>query len=143
MKYKHIPSAIHNLGQSFCSTMNYLDNGYVIDDLERIHRAGYDIRIDWLHCRFDPADIVTPRIQRSVGRTGDRLRAQFATQNVDLEKITVLSFHWPADGSMEMRATDDRGQEFRQTILMEESREQGGKPGDPAAKRWKFWRKFW
>lgn len=46
MKYKHIYSAIHNFGHSFTSLMNYVDDDYVIDELDKIHAEGHDIEVD-------------------------------------------------------------------------------------------------
>ena len=54
MKYKNIYSAIHNLGQSFLSLMNYVDGVYVIDDLSDITARGLDVEIDWLTNTFIP-----------------------------------------------------------------------------------------
>ncbi|AWY00274.1 hypothetical protein A8139_09885 [Marinomonas primoryensis] len=48
MKYKNIKSAIHNFGHSFVSLMNYVDEDYVIDEIGKIHKQGYDIEINWL-----------------------------------------------------------------------------------------------
>ena len=33
MKYRRIDGALHNLGHSFVSYTNYVDDGFVIDDL--------------------------------------------------------------------------------------------------------------
>jgi hypothetical protein len=66
MKYKNINSAIHNFGHSFVSFMNYIDDGFVIDDLRKIHIDGKDIEIDWMTGHFSPAELPTPRIRRSI-----------------------------------------------------------------------------
>lgn len=55
MKYKHIPSAIHNFGHSFTSLMNYVDDGYVIDDLQKIHEKGLDTEVSPRICGWRTA----------------------------------------------------------------------------------------
>jgi hypothetical protein len=56
VKYKNISAAIHNLGHSFVGLINYIDDGYVLDDLLSIVSSGHDITIDWLHRTFTPED---------------------------------------------------------------------------------------
>jgi hypothetical protein len=50
MKYKGIKSDAHNFTHSFVSYMNYVDDGYVIDDLRECARKakGRRVTIHWL-----------------------------------------------------------------------------------------------
>ncbi len=113
MKYKYIYAAIHNLGHSFVGLTNYVDDGYVVDDLINIVSDGQDITIDWLNRTFSPDTQITPRIRESiefyVAGMSDRLRSQ----DVDPACIETLEFHWPAKGRRYMWAVDDRGKEYK------------------------------
>jgi hypothetical protein len=66
LKYKNIPSAIHNLGHSFTSFANYINDGYIIDDLADIHRKERGIEIDWLAGSFAPDKLASSRIRESI-----------------------------------------------------------------------------
>jgi len=113
MKYKNIYSAIHNFGHSFTSLMNYVDNDYVIDELENIHHKGYDIEVDWKTLTFTPETMASERIKKSIGYWGDSLNKHLSSQNVEQEKLESLRFVWPAGGRKFMLATDDRGKEYK------------------------------
>ncbi|EDM25287.1 hypothetical protein LNTAR_24948 [Lentisphaera araneosa HTCC2155] len=120
MKYKNIHSAIHNFGDSFFSLMNYVDNNYVIDDLENIHRNGYDIEIDWINISFTPKEMVTKRILESISYRASYLKDHFKSQNVDIGAIKSLYFKWPAKGRKYMEATDDNSKKYK--IYVQESK---------------------
>ncbi len=113
VKYKNIYSAIHNFGHSFTSLMNYVDGGYVIDELEDIHCQGCDIEIDWFTRRFEPESLASSRIKKSIGYWGDSLPKHMASHNVELEKISSLKFLWPAGERKTMLAVDDREREYK------------------------------
>jgi hypothetical protein len=120
MKYKNIYSAIHNLGASFTSLMNYMLDGYVIDDLASIHKQGFDIEIDWLSGALSPESLESARIRASIETYRSSLERQFAQQNVNIASITQLRFHWPVGGRKYMAATDDRGKAYK--IYVNESK---------------------
>lgn len=66
-KYKVLKAFAHNFSHSFVSFTNYVDDGYVIDDLRNIvrNRKDHRISIDWIpSTEIDPE--LTPRIQKSV-----------------------------------------------------------------------------
>jgi hypothetical protein len=67
MKYKNIISAIHNFGHSFLSNENYVDEDFVIDELRNIHRKGYDISVNWITREFEPSQLLSERIKKSIG----------------------------------------------------------------------------
>src|SRR5438046_292404 len=48
MKYRNLKSIAHNFTHSFVSFMNYVDDGYVIDDLLEVARNGKPISIQWI-----------------------------------------------------------------------------------------------
>jgi len=113
VKYKNIYTAIHNLGHSFVGLCNYVDGGYVVDDLINIVSSDHDITIDWLNRTFAPETEVTPRIQRSIDFYATGMSDHLRSQDVDLACIKALEFYWPAKGRRYMRAVDDRGKEYK------------------------------
>ena len=114
MKYKNINSAIHNFGHSFFSLMNYVDGGYIIDELNNIHGKGYDIRVNWLTLEFKPSELSTERIKKSIDYWEDNLESNLLSQNVELKKLISLYFIWNADENKKyMLAIDDRGKEHK------------------------------
>ena len=113
MKYKHIYSAIHNLGHSFLSLMNYVDGQYIIDELFDIRSRGFDIEIDWLNNTFIPEEELTSKIKNSMAYYSENLTRNMESQNVDLNRIKALKLHWPAKGRKYMWAKDDRGKEYK------------------------------
>ena len=113
MKYKNIYSAIHNFGHSFLSLMNYVEGGYVIDDLMDIVSKGCDIEIDWLARTFTPQEEVTPRIKKSMDYYVADLKRHMQSQDVDVDRILALKLHWPAQGRKYMWARDDRGKTYK------------------------------
>ena len=108
VKYKNIYSAIHNFGQSFLSLMNFVDGGYVIDELINIRSKGYDIAIDWLKNTFTPEKEATPRINKSMDGYFADIKRHLQSHNVDVNRIRALKLHWPAKGRKYMWAKDDR-----------------------------------
>ena len=113
MKYKNIPSAIHNIGQSFLSLMNYVDDGYIVDELVAIHREGHDIWVDWIAGHFEPQHRAGGRIEKSVQMYRAELRDRLLSQNVELERLRSVALHWPAGGRRFMEAEDDRGRKHK------------------------------
>jgi phosphoribosylglycinamide formyltransferase 1 len=66
-KYKVLKSIAHNLSHSFVSFTNYVDDGYVIDDLRQLVRTveGNRITIDWIPgTEQNPG--LTPRVLESI-----------------------------------------------------------------------------
>lgn len=106
MKYKHIYSAIHNFGHSFTSLMNYVDDDYVIDELDKIHTEGNDIEVDWLTGQFKPVTLVTPRIQKSIGYWRDSLKKHMASQNVSVSTCRRLTIEARNTKPMSMRLSN-------------------------------------
>ncbi len=113
MKYKNIYSAIHNFGHSFTSSMNYVDNDFVIDELAKIHIKGYDIEVDWLTRKFEPVQMASPRIEKSIGYWANSLKKHLSSQDVEIERLNTLFFKWPAGQRKFMFAIDDRGKEYK------------------------------
>ncbi|WP_028024039.1 hypothetical protein [Enterovibrio calviensis] len=116
MKYKNIKSAIHNFGHSYISYENYVDGDFVLYELTSIHRKGYDISIDWLNGHFEPYQLCSERIEKSIGYWFAGLSKHLINQNVKLESLTALHFQWPAKQGPFILAVDDRGVEHKKEI---------------------------
>lgn len=93
--------------------MNYIDDDYVIDELTQIHIKGYDIEVDWLAEKFEPAQLASPRIKKSIGYWAGTLKQHLSSQGVELKRITSLHFKWPAGQRKYMAALDDRGKAYK------------------------------
>ncbi len=113
MKYKNIYAAIHNLGHSFLSSMNYVDGRHVVEDIEEIHAEGHQITIDWLQGDFIPKSRSNLRIEKSISHYVASIEQQFASLNVDVGRLTCLKFQWPVRSRKYMEATDDRGKHYK------------------------------
>ncbi len=113
MKYKNIYSAIHNFGDSYISFINYTEDGYVIDDLLEIHRKGIDIELNWLARDFQPIELATKGILKSIRDWSNHLKDHLASENVEIKRLSSLYFIWPAKERKFMVATDDRGKEYK------------------------------
>ncbi len=75
MKYKNINSAIHNFGHSFFSLINYIEDSHIIDELGKIHKKGYDIKIDWLNREFEPKQMLNKKIEKSINSYANNLES--------------------------------------------------------------------
>ena len=113
MKYKNIYSAIHNLGHSFLSLMNYVEGAYVIDDLSDIMTRGHDVEIDWLNKTFMPQREATPTIIKSMDFYCADLKRHLQSENVDADRLKSLKLYCPARGRKYMWAKDDRGKDYK------------------------------
>ena len=113
MKYKNIGSAIHNFAHNFTSLTNYVDGDYVADELHRIRAQGKDIEVDWLTGEFKPAELVTPRIDKSVRHYRETVAEYFLAHNIDPKAVVQLKLEIPARGRPRIVALDTRGKEHK------------------------------
>jgi len=114
MKYKNINSAIHNFGHSFFSLINYIEDSHIIDELGRIHKKGYDIKIDWLNREFEPKQMLNEKIKKSINSYANNLESFLLKQNVKLQRLTSLYFIWNGNERYKfMEAVDDRGKNYK------------------------------
>lgn len=67
MKYKILKSVAHNFSHSFVSYMNYVDNGYIVDDLVNLARNanGERISIHWIPAT-ETQQFLTRRVLKSI-----------------------------------------------------------------------------
>ena len=93
--------------------MNYVDGGYVIDELTTIISKGCDIEVDWLSNTFTPKQEATPRIMKSMDEYSARLERHLQSEHVDVNRIKALKLYFPTRGRKYMWAKDDRGEEYK------------------------------
>jgi hypothetical protein len=114
MKYKHIPSFLHNFTDSFMSLVNYSGDGYVVDALDDFLRNNDCGRLDvrWL-----------PELQVGHMEVPEKLGSAFSSyahwipaladsMGVEVAKIVDMRTVFSVDGSRVRADTlgvDDRG----------------------------------
>jgi hypothetical protein len=116
MKYKNIKSGIHNFGHSFLSLMNYVDGDYVINDIIRMNKNGYNLKIDWLVPSIKDNPVVTQRIRKSISLNHSFLKRQLLSENVKIEKLNYFHLIWSQEEFPYVIAEDDRGITHKKTI---------------------------
>ena len=113
MKYKNIDSALHNFGQSFMSLMNYMDDGYVVDDVLQIVKAPpHEFSINFSTGEINPPGEHTARLLRSTKRYREDLPKHLERHRIDPEVVKeVRLVHRLTRQGYEttMLASDDRG----------------------------------
>ncbi len=116
MKYKNIPSAIHNFGHSFLSYENYVDSDFVIYELNKINGKNYDIKIDWKTQEFQPKSMISDRITKSIGFWYNNLNGHFRSQNLEFDTLKSFELIWNNGEKPKVIATDDRGKFYEKEI---------------------------
>lgn len=84
MKYKLLPSMSHNFSHSFVSLMNYVDDGYVYEDVFEIAKksAGETVSIQWVPKKEYEIGVFNSRIVKSIKLNQDWLPKHFERHNV-------------------------------------------------------------
>jgi hypothetical protein len=93
--------------------MNYVENDFVIDELNNIHRKKYDIEINWFSGKFKPKQLSSARIEKSIKFWRSWLEDHLDSHNVEFERLSSLNFVWPSGQGKFMAAVDDRGKEYK------------------------------
>lgn len=122
MKYKLIKAMAHNWTHSFVSWNNYVDDGYVIEDLRRLarERKGEEVVVTWIPVRWEEAFRHTLRIRTSVSHYRKDLPAHLARHRVAIEAIAEMrtEVFLAKNFRMYVRSyvLDDRGKEHTQYV---------------------------
>ena len=117
VRYKVLKSVAHNFSHSFVSLMNYVDDGYVIDDLREVVRKNEENRvsISWIPDARQ-TDVLTPRILKSVAYWKARLPDLVKASGSDIRAIREFSteiFLKPNKQiAVEGHLTDSRGRVY-------------------------------
>lgn len=116
MKYRLLKSIAHNFTHSFVSYMNYVDDGYVIDDLLQVVRAakGKRISIQWIPDSPLPP-CLPPRVLKSIAHRKTWLPSHVASSGADVAAIrefrTDIFVKPNHQIAVEAHVVDDRGKE--------------------------------
>ena len=120
MKYKNIDSAIHNLGHSFMSGMNYVDNDHVMYEVRAIVRKEpHELWINFSTGEIKPKSAQSERLLKSVTWYRSTLDDHLRRHNVVPEVLKDVMLHHKLTGSGDqtvMLALDDRGVKHRVVV---------------------------
>lgn len=120
MKYKNIDSAIHNLGHSFMSAMNYVDGDYVMDEVfALVRRDPHELWINFSSGEISPRGEYSARLLTAVAQYRADLPRHLRSQNVDPAAVRNVTLHHRLTRrghESVMTATDDRGVEHRVVV---------------------------
>lgn len=123
MKYKNIDNAIHNLGHSFMSGMNWVDGAHIKDDINELARKEPDgVWINFSTGVIKPAAANTRRIKMSVAGYRASLSDFLIRHNVDPAALSDVTLHYQRTkqgGQLVMLAVDDRGVEHKVLVKRE------------------------
>jgi hypothetical protein len=125
MKYKNIPSMLHNFGHSFMSLMNYVDGQYAIDLLRDALQSvpGHRLEIRFPMRAVDLPAGASPKLRKSVALHADFLPKHMAGHGLaagTVPEIVLVVFGDNRGMHCRVRATDDRGKSY--DVLVSESR---------------------
>lgn len=117
MKYKVLKSVAHNFSHSFVSSMNYVDDGHVIDDLIRIARNANGERISIFWIPDSKVQKWLPeRVLKSIENYKARLPSFVKNSGADPEVVrefqTDIFLRPNKRIAVEARLLDDRGKEY-------------------------------
>ena len=117
MKYKRIDSAIHNLGHSFMSGMNYVDDDHVMYDVAAaVRRAPHELWINFSTGEIRPEANYPQRLLKSVALYQHGLAEHLRKHDVDPAVVKDVTLHHRltrTGGESVMLARDDRDVEHR------------------------------
>jgi hypothetical protein len=122
MKYKILKSIAHNFSHSFVSFMNYVDDGYVIDDLLQLARKAYGERIS-IHWIPDIASQkgLTPRVLKSIANYREWLPKHVQNSGASIDAIrefrTDIFLKPNKQVAVQAYIVDDRGKEHVCDVL--------------------------
>jgi hypothetical protein len=121
MKYKLLKAIAHNFSHSFVSYMNYVDDGYVVDDLVKLAREakGERISVQWIpHARHEH---LPSRVQKSIGYYKEWLPQHVEKAGGSLETIrefrTEVFLKRNHQIAVEALLVDDRGKKYVCNVL--------------------------
>jgi hypothetical protein len=113
VKYKNIDNAIHNLGHSFMSAMNYFDDDYVMDEVHAlVRREPHEVWINFSTGEVLPSGEHSARFLKSVAHYRNQLAEHFLKHQVDATALSEVRLHHRLTRKgfeTAMHAHDDRG----------------------------------
>ena len=115
MKYKLIPSFIHDFTHSFMSLMNYFQNDYTVDTLREFVSALPERKLEvmWYPSFVCTSPNIPDRVSASLSHYSEWLPKLAQSMKVDLSHIseikTIFDFSSRFGFQANTRAKDDRG----------------------------------
>ncbi len=122
MKYRLLNSIAHNFTHSFVSYMNYVDDGYVIDDLLQLARDanGERISIQWIP-DTRPNMSLPRRVLISIAERKSWLPSHVRNSGADISAIrefrTDIFLKANKQIAVEAHLIDDRGKEHVANVI--------------------------
>lgn len=122
MKYKNLKSMSHNFSHSFVSLMNYVDDGYVVDDLIVMAREakGEPISVQWIPKKSYESSKFSNRVRKSIAINQDWLPKHLASHGVDESIIAEMRtdiFRTPSHQIwVKAYLKDNRGKEYEADV---------------------------
>jgi hypothetical protein len=122
MKYSVLKSVAHNFSHSFVSFMNYVDGGYVIDDLRQLARRanGERISVHWVP-DSKPQKPLPQRVLKSIANYKAQLPDFVSISGASVEAIlefrTDIFLKRNKQIAVEAYLLDDRGKEHVCAVL--------------------------
>lgn len=122
MKYKILKSIAHNFSHSFLSGMNYVDNGYVVNDILHLVRESDDQRfsIQWIP-DSSPQRAFPRRVAKSIALYREWLPKHIERAGGSIERIrefrTEIFVKRNRQMAAEARLIDDRGNQYVCRVL--------------------------
>lgn len=113
MKYKHIPSFLHNFTDSFASLVNFSGGGYAMDEIrDFLRHNGRPLVVQWLPRLEFSSDNLPDRIAEAISRYARWVPRLANSMRVDPSKMVSVSTVFSLE-SDRVRVTttgeDDRG----------------------------------
>ena len=123
MKYKILKSVAHNFSHSFLSYMNYIDGGYVVDDVLQLAREANGERISFHWIPESAAQKNWPRrVLKSIANYREWLPNHIQASGADIEKIrefrTDVFLNAKKQIAVEAYIVDDRGQQHFSKVFL-------------------------
>ncbi len=121
MKYKILKSIAHNLFHTFVIFMNYVDDGYVIDDLRQLARKANGARliIPWIPDSKAQTDL-PQRFLKSIEDYKVQLSKHFQESGANIETVrefrTEIFLKSNKKIAVEAYLVDDRGKEYSNNV---------------------------
>ncbi|NJN70110.1 MAG: hypothetical protein HC801_07440 [Nitrospira sp.] len=114
MKYKNIPSALHNFAHSFVSLVNYVDGVYIRDVLtDELHKVpNHELLIYFPEGRIEPSVELPQSLKKSVQHFSNHYADHLSSQNVEpgsIQECRVLIYGDRLGMHCTILANDDRG----------------------------------
>jgi hypothetical protein len=122
MKYKLIKSMAHNWTHSFMSGMNYVDGGFVFEDMYQLarDRKGEKVTITWIPERPEELLPMTPRVRESIKYYRKALPGHIERHQVNPATISEMRTEVYVAGIYRIYVRsyvlDDRGKEHVQFV---------------------------